>query len=224
MKDEPKNRLLRKEYERIYLDFNVMRDIYQEGNAYGDEVVEYRQATLISTLDRFLPDQHLLKGVREIVVRFVRNRHFSVYVVNFKHHRVDILDPNPWNLIGDGWKETHKGTVKYGNSKGQWCKIMMKRLNEAIQAARPDSGIPKFGNYKCEMLDGIHKQKIGSNDYGFYCMWYMEYYNASTAKVLWPYSASSEQIRADVLQYIIFHEAKEQKELPEEIEQLRPPY
>lgn len=124
----------------------------------------------------------------QIVVPFLRNRHFSVYVVNFKHHRVDILDPNPWNLIGDGWKETHKGTVKYGNSKGQWCKIMMKRLNEAIQAARPDSGIPKFGNYKCEMLDGIHKQKIGSNDYGFYCMWYMEYYDASTAKVLWPYS------------------------------------
>jgi hypothetical protein len=37
------------------------------------------------------------------------------------------------------------------------------------------------------MLDGIHKQKIGSNDCGFYCMWYMEYYDASTAKVLWPY-------------------------------------
>jgi hypothetical protein len=124
----------------------------------------------------------------QIVVPFLRKGHFSVYVVNFKHHRVDILDPNPWNLIGDGWKETHKGTVRYGNSKGQWCKIMMKRLNEAIQAARPESGIPKFGNYKCEMLDGIHKQKIGSNDCGFYCMWYMEYYDASTAKVLWPYS------------------------------------
>jgi hypothetical protein len=27
-----------------------------------------------------------------------------------------------------------------------------------------------------------------------------------------------------VLQYIIFHEANEQKELPQEIEQLRPPY
>ncbi|KAG0514316.1 hypothetical protein BDA96_10G180300 [Sorghum bicolor] len=154
-----------------------------------------------------------------IVVPFLRNGHFSVYVINLNHHRVDILDPNDWKLIGDGWKQTHKGMVQYGNNKGQCCRLMMRRLNEAIQVARPDSWIPKFGNYKCELLHDIHKQRIGSNDCGFYCMWYMEYYDANTAKVLWPYS-----LRSDVLQFIVFHKANEQKELPEEIEQLHSPF
>ena len=45
---------------------HLQRDIYQEGNAFRDEVVEYKQAILISTLDRFLPDAHLLKGVKEV--------------------------------------------------------------------------------------------------------------------------------------------------------------
>jgi hypothetical protein len=121
-------------------------------------------------------------------VPFLRGGHFSVYVINFIHHRVDILDPNPWNLIGDGWKQTHKGNVEYGKHKGQWCKIMMRRLSEAIQIARPYSGIPKFGNFKCEMVDDIPKQAVGSNDYDFYVMWYMEYYDVGTDKVNWPYS------------------------------------
>ena len=124
------------------------------------------------------------------MVPFLQNGHFSVYVINFNHHRVDILDPNDWKLIGDGWKQAHKGMVQYRNNKGQWCRLMMRRLNEAIQVARPDSRIPKFGNYKCELLHDIHKQRIGSNDCGFYCMWHMEYYDANTAKVLWPYSVS----------------------------------
>jgi hypothetical protein len=67
---------------------------------------------------------------------------------------------------------------------------MVRRLNNAIHKVRPDAGIPRFGNYKCEMVHNIPKQRPGSNDCTFYAKWYMEYYNADHGTVVFPYACS----------------------------------
>jgi hypothetical protein len=118
----------------------------------------------------------------------LRSGHFSVYVVNFVKKRVDILDPNDWEAIGPGWKNTHMGKCHYADSNQTFCKVMVRRLNDAIHKVRPDAGIPRFGNYKCEMVHNIPKQSPDSNDYAFYAMWYMEYYNADHGTVVFPYA------------------------------------
>jgi hypothetical protein len=87
----------------------------------------------------------------------LRSGHFSVYVVNFVKRRVDILDPNDWEAIGPGWKKTHMGKCHYAFSNQTFCKVMACRLNDAIHKVRPDAGIPRFGNYKCEMVHNIPK-------------------------------------------------------------------
>lgn len=45
----------------------------------------------------------------QIVLPVIRDKYFSVYIINFEKIKVHILDPNPWDAIGKGWLETHMG-------------------------------------------------------------------------------------------------------------------
>jgi hypothetical protein len=80
------------------------------------------------------------------------------------------------------------GKCHYVDSNQTFCKVMVRRLNDAIHKVRPDAGIPRFSNYKYEMVHNIPKQWLGSNDCAFYAMWYMEYYNADHGTVVFPYA------------------------------------
>jgi hypothetical protein len=118
----------------------------------------------------------------------LRSGHFSVYVVNFvKKKGSTFSTPTIGKRLGlDG--RTHMGKCHYADSNQTFFKVMVRRLNNAIHKVRPDTGIPRFGNYKCEMVQNIPKQRPGSNDCAFYAMWYMEYYSADHGTVVFPYA------------------------------------
>lgn len=121
----------------------------------------------------------------QIVLPVLRQGHFSVYVVNFLKHKVHILDPNPWHLIGQGWQDTHKKQVTYGGVKAQWCQHMIRRLNRSIHEVRPFTTMPKFGNYAIEVVEDRPAMEINSHDCGPYICGFMQRYDAQTGKIEW---------------------------------------
>jgi hypothetical protein len=52
-------------------------------------------------------------------------------------------------------------------TKLPWSRLIMKRLSMALQEARPDSCIPKFGKFKIALLPNCPTMQPGSNDCGF---------------------------------------------------------
>jgi hypothetical protein len=53
----------------------------------------------------------------------------------------------------------------------------MKRLSMALQEARPDSCIPKFGNFKITLLHNCPTMQPGSNDCGFFVTSFIRCYD-----------------------------------------------
>jgi hypothetical protein len=60
-----------------------------------------------------------------------------------------------------------------GDRKVSWARLIMSRLNLAIQNARPRSALPAFLKYPIELLNNCPTMKVGSNDCGFFVMRYM---------------------------------------------------
>ncbi|KXG32092.2 hypothetical protein SORBI_3003G099800, partial [Sorghum bicolor] len=226
MHDEPARVQRSPQRKRLYLNTTVLKYIFQEGNVPDGQKVTYNARDLLDVLSPILPHKQELKDLQEIVLPVIRKGHFSVYIVNFV--LIHILDPNPWDEIGKtGWKDTHFGKINFSDGEMQFCKRLMLRLNDAIQFLRPNV-VRRFRSYMCEMLHAIPKQAVCSEDCAFYCMLYMDNYDAATGTVHWPYTVnnvpinvSSQAIRADILHYIVYHDANEQKELPPEVQRLR---
>jgi hypothetical protein len=99
----------------------------------------------------------------------LRRSHWTLYAINFQLHRIDILDSNPYgpSLGGTTWKHIHNDQVMINGTKLPWSRLIMKRLSMALQEARPDSCLPKFGNYKIALLPNCPSMLPGSNDCGF---------------------------------------------------------
>ncbi|WVZ96779.1 LOW QUALITY PROTEIN: hypothetical protein U9M48_042375 [Paspalum notatum var. saurae] len=107
-----------------------------------------------------------------IMVPMLRGGHWSLYVVNTVRRCVDILDSNPYGpaLGGTTWRTYHNAQVVDTNGvKLPWSRLIMNRLNKALQRARPKSSIPKFGNYKIDLAPNCPTMNPGSNDCGFFC-------------------------------------------------------
>jgi hypothetical protein len=57
------------------------------------------------------------------------------------------------------------------------AKLIMSRLNLAIQHIRPRSTLPAFWNYPIELPTNCPTMKVGSNDRVFFVMRYIQYYD-----------------------------------------------
>jgi hypothetical protein len=88
------------------------------------------------------------------MVPMLRRSHWTLYAINFQLRRIDILDSNPNGpaLGGTTWNDIHNDQVMINGMKLPWSRLIMKRLSMVLQEARPDSCIPKFGNFKIVLL------------------------------------------------------------------------
>ena len=96
--------------------------------------------------------------------------HWTLYVVNTERRCIDVYDSNPYgpDLGSTTWKAHHCNPVVADGKKFAWSKLMMTRLNRGLQAARPNCGIPKFGNWKIDISPHCRTMEAGSNDCGFF--------------------------------------------------------
>jgi hypothetical protein len=53
----------------------------------------------------------------------------------------------------------------------------MKRLSKALHEVKPKVGIAKFGKWALNVVESVPQMELGSNDYGFYVMMYIELYD-----------------------------------------------
>ena len=99
----------------------------------------------------------------------LRRSHWTLYAINFERRRIDILDSNPYGTLlgGTTWKQIHNDQMMINGTKIPWSRLIMRRLSIALHEARPDSSLPKFGNYKIGLLPNCPTMTPGSNDCGF---------------------------------------------------------
>jgi hypothetical protein len=64
-----------------------------------------------------------------------------------------------------------------GDRQLPWARLIMSRLNLAIQNVRPRSTLPAFWKYPIELPKNCPTMKAGSNDCGFFVMRYMQHYD-----------------------------------------------
>ena len=107
--------------------------------------------------------------------------HWTLYVINIQLRCIHILDSNPYGpeLGGTSWKMFHYSQKDIGTRKLPWARVIMNRLNKSLQQVRPNSRIPKFGNFPIDMPPMCPTMIAGSNDCGFFCH--------EIHPVLWPY-------------------------------------
>jgi hypothetical protein len=114
----------------------------------------------------------------QIMVPMVSRGHWTLYVVNKVKKCIHILDSNPYGatLGGTTWKDYHFAHLGSGGRKLPWAKVIMSRLNKAIQHVRPRTSFPKFGNFTIDLCLNCPNMAAGSNDCGFYVMCYILFY------------------------------------------------
>ncbi|WVZ52977.1 hypothetical protein U9M48_003974 [Paspalum notatum var. saurae] len=157
-----------------------------------------------------------------IMVPMLRGGHWSLYVVNTVRRCVDILDSNPYGpaLGGTTWRTYHNARVVDTNGvKLPWSRLIMNRLNKALQRERPKSSIPKFGNYKIDLASNCPTMNPGSNDCGFFVTRYIQFYDFRDASILLFLDPDmSREHRSLLLDYLTFHRNNKSLPLPSDIQ------
>ena len=109
----------------------------------------------------------------------LRRSHWTLYAINFERRRIDILDSNPYGTLlgGTTWKQIHNDQMMINGTKIPWSRLIMRRLSIALHEARPDSTLPKFGNYKIGLLPNCPTMLPRSNDCGFFVANFLRCYD-----------------------------------------------
>jgi hypothetical protein len=105
--------------------------------------------------------------------------HWTLYVDNTVKKCIHILDSNPYGatLGGTTGKDYHFAQLDLGGRKLPWAKVIMSRLNKALQHVGPRTCFPKFGNFAIDLSPNCPTMAAGSNDCGFYDMGYILFYD-----------------------------------------------
>jgi hypothetical protein len=116
---------------------------------------------------------------KQIMVPMLRAGHWTLYVINFQNRCIHILDSNPYRpeLGETTWESYHYVQMDIGKRKLPWARLIMVRLNMALQHVRPRSNLPRFDNFPIDMAPNCPTMKAGSNDCGFFAMRYIQYYD-----------------------------------------------
>jgi hypothetical protein len=80
--------------------------------------------------------------------------HWTLYVVNFQMHYIDILYSNLYGpaIGGTTWKHYHNEIMTFEKKTYTWSRLMMSQLSMGMQLARPKAMLPKFGNFKIDLV------------------------------------------------------------------------
>jgi hypothetical protein len=121
----------------------------------------------------------------QIMIPMLSRGHWTLYVVNTVKLCIHILDSNPYGpkLGSTTWKDYHFAQMDLGGRKLPWSKVIMSRLNKALQHVRPRSCFPKFGNFAIDLSPNCPTMEAGSNDCGFYVMGYILFYDCIEGSV-----------------------------------------
>ncbi|XP_020404863.2 uncharacterized protein [Zea mays] len=194
---------------QLILDVNVGAILnFEEQEQHSKSPRPFDPSVLESYLLKTLPSFKQLDDYKSIMVPMLRSGHWTLYVVNLQIGRIHVLDSNPYGpeMGGTIWKNYHCIPMDMGDRKVSWARLIMSRLNLAIQNARPRSALPAFFKYPIELMNNCPTMKLGSNDCGFFVMRYMQHYDymvGAMNAVIDP--DNSEDIRSLVLHYLIFH-------------------
>jgi hypothetical protein len=111
------------------------------------------------------------------------------------------LDSNPYGpkLGGTTWKDYYFAQMELGGRKLPWSKVIMSRLNKALQHVRPRSCFPKFGNFAIDLSPNCPTMEAGSNDCGFYVMGYILFYDCIEVSL----RSDIQAVRANLLVHFI---------------------
>jgi hypothetical protein len=103
------------------------------------------------------------------MIPMLRRGHWTLYVVNFHLRCIDILDSNLYGLAvgGTTWKHYHNETITFQKKKYTWSRLMRFRHSMGMHLACPKSTLPKFGNFKIDLVKDCPTMPISSNDCGF---------------------------------------------------------
>ena len=88
----------------------------------------------------------------QIMVHMLRAGHWTLYVVNFQIGCIHVLDSNPYGpeLVGTTWQSYHATPMDLGDRQLPWARLILSRLNLAIQNVRPRSALPAFWKYTAQ--------------------------------------------------------------------------
>uniref|UniRef100_A0A0E0LTS6 Uncharacterized protein n=1 Tax=Oryza punctata TaxID=4537 RepID=A0A0E0LTS6_ORYPU len=145
-----------------------------------------------------------------VVIPVLHFDHWSLYIFNSLHDRVDILDSNNYPMIGTKVEQHHSDVARK----------VMKCLSDGLQLCFP-SKFPRFGRYRRAYIP-CPKMAVGSNDCAFYVMKFMEMYDGDSAKLVHSFIPSeSITLRAQLLYRLIFNRFNQAKKFHPDIEALR---
>lgn len=180
----------------------------------------FSTSLLKEQLEPMLPLDEVLNQIKLILVPMLRRSHWTLYAINFERRRIDILGSNPYGTLlgGTTWKQIHNDQMMINGTKIPWSRLIMRRLSIALHEARPDSTVPKFGNYKIGLLPNCPTMTPGSNDCGFFVANFLRYYDFDDGYLSEFYTPDEPlDQRAFVLHYLTFHRNNRVAPLPAEL-------
>uniref|UniRef100_A0A0E0JJ52 Ubiquitin-like protease family profile domain-containing protein n=1 Tax=Oryza punctata TaxID=4537 RepID=A0A0E0JJ52_ORYPU len=127
------------------------------------------------------------------IIPVLHNSHWSIYAINIPHKWINTIDSNNYPLIETLVSDHH----------GELSKRVVKRLSDALQKALTKR-FRRFGGFRKNPMS-CAKMEIGSNDYAFYIMKYIETYDREPIEAL-PIPSDSTSLHSSILQQDVFNE------------------
>ncbi|KAL6842555.1 hypothetical protein ACP4OV_027399 [Aristida adscensionis] len=205
---------------RVFTHVAVAMTMNQEEVSNGREA--FSAEALDYVLRQSLPASEISKGTKLIFTPMWHRHHWSAYVVNLIHARIDVLDSNDYgaNLGGTTWADHHESMVECEGEHRTWNKLMIERLNDSFHRVFSRSPLPVFTNWRVLPVSRYqfrHQMTVLS-------MLCASSSSTMGSKESCPtHSRRSEEIRAEILHYLVFHPRNEVSKLPDVLDQFRGP-
>ncbi|KAL6595589.1 hypothetical protein ACP70R_047929 [Stipagrostis hirtigluma subsp. patula] len=178
----------------------LCEDYYESSSFNINHVLEFLK-------QRYTPDQ--FTNAKHIFFPVHHGSHWTLYVVNFSHQQIDILDSNSW--ASDRERDAYHGQI---------CERIRDRLYHVLHLFTAGK-IADFSDYGWPYVK-VELQIPGSNDCAFFVMIFLEFYDADSRKVRYAIQpVDSTDYRYKLLHYMMFHSVNDAKRpFPDVIEEL----
>ncbi|KAL6614563.1 hypothetical protein ACP70R_036833 [Stipagrostis hirtigluma subsp. patula] len=183
---------------------------------------EFDEYALDQALKRSLPPHDMVKDAKLIFIPVWHRSHWSVYVINMIHFRIDILDSADYGgaLGATTWVDHHQCPTTIKGETRPWNKIIMQRINDSLHRLCPRGTLPVFSHWRALPINGLPRQAI--NDCAFCVMRFLEFYDGDSGTLTVTIDKDrSDVLRGELLHYLVFHPRNEIKKLPDVLEQFR---
>ncbi|EEC67566.1 hypothetical protein OsI_34910 [Oryza sativa Indica Group] len=144
----------------------------------------------------------------QVIVPVIHHNHWTLYCVNRNHGRIDVFDSNNYPALNTEYKDHH----------GDLGRRVVKQLSDRLYAAAR-TAFKRFGNQK--LVRNKCPVMLKPNDCAFFVMRYMELYDGDDSPLI--QVAESEEyndLRSQMLYYMVFHSKNVAAPLPLELEEL----